>query len=528
MQNNLQTRILETSHVHAIKPDFSVLTILTAEQAQNAQTVIFDKDTEQHVLHILTTNNIPARVQEIQDFLAKKNYWCELYYTDQDSMQVAYQRYNDHAQQQAKNAQAQADLQNATWNSALSQITLLYKKKSDYQPADFVMEMVRLVFQAWASDLHFQPGEVSVNMRMRLDGVMQDVLSFDHQEFYPYLQKLKYICGVKMNVDYIPQDGRCSFEVDIAWEKKTIDVRASFMPWVWSESVVLRYLDGSHSIQSFENIGFRWQTEKKLWEALKHNFWMVIVTWPTWSGKTTTLYSILAKLNDGKRKIITLEDPIEYKVEWLQQSQINYAKDYDYAKWLKACLRHDPDIILVWETRDLETAEISINASLTWHLVFTTLHTNSALEAIARLMSMWVKNYVLAPSLVMIQAQRLMRRICPHCGGKKPASYAEAEEIKKYLWHIHDVDPMLQIPFDGQIPYAIGCEQCNNTWYKWRIAALETLAISEKMKEKIIEWESIWNLYAQARNEWFITLQEDAIIKLLRWITTLEEVRRVV
>lgn len=528
MHNNLTTRILETSHVQGIKPEFSVLTILSKQQAQNSQTVIFDIDPELHVLHMLTTNNVPARVQEIQTFLSEKGYKTELYYTDDQSIQLAYQRYDIHAQQQAKQAQEAADLQNATGKWALWQIEMLYQKKSDYQPADFVMELVRLAFQAGASDLHFQPEETQVVMRMRLDGVMQETLHFDHKEFFPYLQKLKYICGVKMNVDYIPQDGRCSFDVDIKGAQKTIDVRASFMPWVGSESIVLRYLDGSKSIQTFENIWFRWYTEKKLSDALSRNFGMVIITGPTWSWKTTTLYSILDKLNDGKRKIITLEDPIEYKVPWLQQSQINYAKDYDYAKWLKACLRHDPDIILVWETRDLETAEISLNASLTWHLVFTTLHTNSSIEAISRLISMGVKSYVLAPSLVMIQAQRLVRRICPHCATRVQANFAQAEEIQKYIWHIHDVDPTLELSFDGTIPHAVGCEHCNNTWYIGRMAALETLSITEKLKEKIIANDGIASIYAQARNDGFLTLQEDAIIKMLKWLTTLEEVRRVV
>ena len=260
---------------------------------------------------------------------------------------------------------------------------------------------------------------------------------------------------------------------------------------------------------------------------VEKNTGITIFTWPTGSWKTTTLYSILNYLNNGKKKIITLEDPIEYELDGIQQSQINYNKWYDYETWLKAVLRHDPDIILVWETRDKETAEISVNAALTWHAVFTTLHTNSAIESISRLLNMWLKPYMIAPSLNLVIAQRLVRQLCPHCATRRPGNFAEKSEIEEEKKKIKDSNPSMNISFDWTLPCAVWCKECNETWYKWRFAIIEAFEITEDIKALISEWRSEIDLYSKARETWFLSLKEDGILKMLEWKTTLDELRRI-
>lgn len=294
-----------------------------------------------------------------------------------------------------------------------------------------------------------------------------------------------------------------------------------------SESTVLRFLDPTKGISTFEKIWFTERTYEILKRNLEKNTWITIFTWPTGSWKTTTLYTILNSLNDGKRKIITLEDPIEYEVKGIQQSQINYTKWYTYEIGLKAILRHDPDIILIGETRTQETAEIAINAALTGHLVFTTLHTNSAIESIPRLTSMEIKPYMLAPSLNLIVAQRLVRKICPHCKSTRDANYGEQAEIKEALKKMSDLDVKLAISFDGKVPQAVGCDQCNGSGYQWRIALIEAFEITDDIRKMIVDNKIGVDLYAKARENGFLTLQEDGIVKMLKGETTLDELRRV-
>ena len=212
---------------------------------------------------------------------------------------------------------------------------------------------------------------------------------------------------------------------------------------------------------------------------------------------------------------------------WIQQSQINYAKNYDYETWLKAILRHDPDIILVWETRSRETADIAVNAALTWHLVFTTLHTNSAIASIPRLLSMWVEPYLLAPAVQLIIGQRLVRRVCPHCSTKRPATYAEQAEIEQTLKRMSDLNIQNLPKFDWTIIEPHGCAKCNETWYQGRLAILEVLEITEDMRTLIVDEETESWIMSKARANGFLTLAEDWIIKVLNWETTMEEIHRV-
>ena len=522
----LSKNILEIADLQGISPNFDQIKIIPQETAQKIETLIFSKD--KNTFKVLTTNNFSDGLNALLKNLETKGYKYEVFYTSPQGFTYAMSRYTDMETIAEQKRKWEREQKQAAGKWAIAMIQKIFETRENVDPGEFIMELIRLSFQTWASDLHFQPQEDGLIVRIRIDGVLQELLKFTHDDFRKYLQKIKFISGTKMNIDYLPQDGRFSFEAtDVDGKQRKVDVRTNFMPWVESESTVLRFLDPSKNISSFEKIWFTERTYTILKRNLEKNTGITIFTGPTGAGKTTTLYTILTYLNDGKRKIITLEDPIEYEVKWIQQSQINYAKGYTYEVGLKAILRHDPDIILIGETRSQETADIAINAALTGHLVFTTLHTNSAIESIPRLSSMGVKPYMLAPSLNLVVAQRLVRKVCSHCSIKRDANYSEQAEIQDALKKISDLDPKLAVPFDGKIPDIVGCDKCNGSGYRGRLAVIETFEITDDIRRMIVDGKIGIDLYAKARENGFLTLKEDGIIKMLQGATTLDELRRV-
>jgi type IV pilus assembly protein PilB len=523
----LEKSILDLTQVKALKPDFSQLIIIPEDTARDIQALVFAKNNNK--LQILTTNNFPEQLEKVVRMLQERNFLSDIFYTSAEGFDYAISWYDELKSQEDMKRQMINKQKQAEWKWAIAVIKKLYDRRDSMDPSDFIMEIVRLSFQTWASDLHFQPQSSWIVMRLRIDWVLQEILEFSHQDFLKYLQKIKFISWTKMNINYIPQDGRFSFEsINRYGESRQVDARVNFMPGMFSESTAVRFLDPVKWLISFEEIGFREKNYNILKKNLNKNTWITIISWPTGVGKTTTLYAILNMLNTGKDKIITLEDPIEYQLPWVQQSQINYVKGYDFETWLKACLRHDPDIILVWETRTLETAEASINAALTGHLVFTTLHTNSAVEAISRLLNMGIKSYMLAPALNLVVAQRLVRKLCPHCYTRREPRYWERVEVRETLKMIKDANPTMTLVWDNLIPEAVWCDMCNWSGYIWRIAIVETFEVTDDIRRMIIDKESSLMMYAKARETGYLTIKEDWMLKMLDGITTLEEIRRVV
>lgn len=523
--------ILELTDVQALQPDFVQIKRIPRETAENSQVLIFQK-TPEKIVHILTTNTYPDAVKSITSQLDTHWEKYQIFYTSLEWFQEALKWYDQITQQELAQEMKQTQQQQAEWQSAIDVLKNLYDKRASLDPGEFILQIVRYAFQSGASDLHFQPKWDKIELRLRLDGILHDILTFDLKDFLKYLQKLKFISGVKMNIDYLPQDGRFSFEAVNPNKIQTkVDARVNFMPGLGMESTVIRFLDSTRQVSTFQDIWFSDENYEKLKPYLAKTTGLIVVAWPTWSGKTTTLYTMLNTLNTWETKIITLEDPIEYVMNWIQQSQIDYSKWYDYETWLHAVLRHDPDVILVGETRSLETADISINASLTGHLVFTTLHTNNAVAAINRLLSMEVKPYLLAPALQLVIGQRLVRKICPHCWVKVQASYAADADIQQVLKTLSDLQYFKDKPtpsYDGQIIQATGCEQCNKTWYIGRIAILELLEITQEIRKLIENWGADFEILGKARENGFITMKEEWVLKVLNWMTTIEEVQRVV
>ena len=282
------------------------------------------------------------------------------------------------------------------------------------------------------SDIHYDVHETGTAIRLRIDGNLVTIFEFTAMEYKLILERLKYKSNLKLNIVNIPQDGK--YRIDEHGEK--IDVRISTLPVKLGENAVCRILDSTNSVPKMSDLGFMWTSKRQIEKSTAKKNGMILVTGPTGSGKTTTLYSILDTLNTPEKKIITLEDPIEYELEGIVQSEVNEKNGYTYASGLKALLRQDPDIIMIGEIRDLETANIAAQASLTGHLVLSTLHTKSAAETIERLLNMGLPSYILASSIDIIIAQRLVRKICPECIESYEADESENEIIK---WMMKDI-----------------------------------------------------------------------------------------
>lgn len=373
-----------------------------------------------------------------------------------------------------------------------------------------------------ASDIHFEPEEKNVRLRFRIDGVLHKIFDLDKTVYANLINQIKYQCKMKLNINSEPQDGRYNFTVN----DRKIDVRVSALPTEFGETFVCRLLDSVRHLIDFEELGFWGTNLQKMQHLTKISHGMILITGPTGSGKTTTLYTMLEKFNLPENKIITLEDPIEYHLEGISQSQINEKRGYDFANGLRAVLRQDPNVVMIGEIRDLETAETSAQAALTGHVLLSTLHTNSAIETIPRLVNIGLPPFMIAPSLNTIIAQRLVRRICSNCQRLNSIPAAELEEIQRIVNVIKKIQPSLEIQIPQELPQGTGCDLCSHTGYKGRICIVEILEVDFEMRDLILNKVSSTKMIEAARRKGMLTLREDGILKVLKGYTTLEEVHR--
>lgn len=355
-----------------------------------------------------------------------------------------------------------------------------------------IVKIVNLVLLAAlkkrASDIHIEPEEENVRVRYRIDGNLQDALTIPKKNQNAVLARLKIMSGMDITESRVPQDGRFKIRV----QKKEVDFRVSCLPTSFGSKIVLRALDKSNLSMGLDKLGFSEYTLKNFKEAIAKPFGMILVTGPTGSGKSTTLYSVINKLNTADKNIITIEDPVEYQVEGITQIQANADIGLTFANGLRSLLRQSPDVIMIGEIRDSETADIAIKASLTGQLVLSTLHTNDAPTAINRLADMGVEPFLIASSVVLVAAQRLCRVVCQVCKGK------------------------------GE-----GCKNCSSTGYRGRQAVLEVLSVDDKIREMIIDRASVDEIRDYAVSQGMKTLREDALEKQKRGVTTQEEVMRI-
>lgn len=374
-----------------------------------------------------------------------------------------------------------------------------------------------------ASDIHIEPEEEQAKLRVRLDGILHDVMILDFKIYKTLLSRIKLLSGIKLNIADRPQDGRFT----ILMKKTTIEIRASSLPAEYGESIVLRLLNPKGLIK-MEALGLRKDLVEAFEKEIKKPNGMMIVTGPTGSGKTTTLYAILKKINKPEVKVITIEDPVEYHLKGLSQTQVDPAKGYTFASGLRSLMRQDPDVILVGEIRDLETAEIALQAALTGHLVFSTLHTNDAAGAVARLIDLGVRPISIAPAMNIVVAQRLPRKVCKKCVEFISPAPADLKKIKNGLAKIpkNVLPPSFSDP-NLKIPQVKGCQECNSTGYKGRVGIYETFLVDDEMEKFILTSPSIVAMRELAIKKGMVLMHQDGLIKVLEGITTIEEIERV-
>jgi len=380
---------------------------------------------------------------------------------------------------------------------------------------------------AGASDIHIEPLSSFVRLRYRVDGELKEILEYQSFLHAGIVARFKILSELKIDESRVPQDGRISKSI----EDKPLDLRVSTLPTVHGEKIVMRIVDKSKKIPLLEELGIDGKNLDLIKKAISLPNGIVITSGPTGSGKSTTLYAGLNMLNKENVNIMTLEDPVENQVDGINQSQVKPQIGYTFAYGLRTALRQDPDIIMVWEIRDKETIEIAIEASLTGHLVLSTIHTNSAAETLTRVIQMGIQPFLIPASFNAVIAQRLVRRLCPHCMKQVGLSKLDKdtlqnmqnamrltpkEELKRRVSSDIIKSPKFYEP--------VGCEHCDFTGYKWRLGLYEVLEMSDGVKEMVLEWQSAFNINRQAIQDGMISLEQDGIMKALNGLTSLEEV----
>lgn len=363
-----------------------------------------------------------------------------------------------------------------------------------------------------SSDLHIEPEKEQAEIRIRIDGLLQRVTSIEKKLYDSLVSRIKLLSKIKLNIVNQPQNGRFSVLLP---DNLSVEIRASTLPAENGEAVVLRILNPK-SLIGLDGLGLRKELLTTFKKEIKKPNGMIVVTGPTGSGKTTTLYALLKGIQKPAVKIITIEDPIEYHLKGISQTQVK--KGYDFASGLKSVMRQDPDVILVGEIRDLETVETALQAALTGHLVLTTLHTNDAAGTVARLVSLGAKPANIGPAVNLVVAQRLVRKICPKCSQPRKPTAQELAKIKKEL---------KKVPQNVKIPQVKGCQYCNNTGYQGRVGIFEIFLFDEEAEKFILKNTSIAALREFAVKRGMTTLKQDGFLKVLAGVTTLEEVERI-
>jgi len=389
---------------------------------------------------------------------------------------------------------------------------------------DVMALMIAAGLKLKASDIHVEAEEDKIVVRLRIDGVLQDAAEIEQRRWKQIISRIKLVSGLKINITDKPQDGRFT----IFLKDEEVDVRVSTIPTTYGESVVMRILSKKAIRLEFADLGIRGRALEQLEKEISRPNGMIITTGPTGSGKTTTLYAILKKINKPEIKIITLEDPIEYRLEGINQSQIEPDKDYTFAKGLRSILRQDPDVIMVGEIRDQETADIAINAALTGHLVISTIHTNNAAGAIPRFLAMGAKGFLLAPALNAVIGQRLCRRICDKCKTEIQLPDEMMAKVKETLEKIPEKSGVKVDMANLKFYTGKGCDACNNTGYSGRIGIYEIFIVDKEI-EKTIQAEEVaeYKMEELAMTQGMINMAQDGILKALDGLTTAEEVFRV-
>jgi type II secretory ATPase GspE/PulE/Tfp pilus assembly ATPase PilB-like protein len=508
--------------------DTDALALIPEDEAK--KTKIAAIEVREKKIALAALNPKSAETQKIIDGLKKEGYEISLYAVSQRGLTHAWSFYRFIPKKTAE-ITTSVEIDKDELAALKDKINSLGKLKDLITPFNqkgsdtgrFLETVLAGALANRVSDVHFEPEDGGIKLRMRIDGMLRDVFSpIDANVYSSLILRIKLASELKVNVHKEAQDGRFT----ISLPEKDVEVRTSIIPSEFGETAVLRILDPDAIGVSLEELGFRSDDLALVKDELDEPNGMILNTGPTGSGKTTTLYAFLKHSQNPEVKIITIEDPIEYHLDGIEQTQVNPEAGYTFGSGLRSILRQDPDMILIGEIRDMETAEIAVHSALTGHLVFSTLHTNDAAGAIPRLVDIGIKPSVIAPAINLIIAQRLLRKLCPKCRIEKKIDAELQAKIDSFIKNLPekiDKSGLKEI----KIFKANGCLSCNNTGYKGRVGAFELLKVDDELETLISKTPSEAEIKSFSAKKGMATIQEDGLIKALSGITTLEEVERI-
>ncbi|MTI81191.1 MAG: type II secretion system protein GspE [Firmicutes bacterium] len=488
--------------------DRSALALLTPEVIKRYKALPIDfKDGK-----LVMAMQQPTDIMAIDDLRILTGYDIKAVFATDSELDAAIEKYSlgnidfqqvdDEAEQEDEKQQEQ---------------TIAGLEDSEESPAVQLANMIiSQAVNARASDVHIEPYEKNTRVRFRIDGVLHDMMEPPKRLHASLVSRIKVMANMDIADRRVPQDGRTSVKM----EGRTIDLRIASLPTSYGERLTLRLLDRSNEVINLEQLGVAPDMLKNYRQAVDLPYGFILVTGPTGSGKSTTLYASLAALDKVEKNVITVEDPVEYRIDQINQVQINSRAGLTFASGLRSILRNDPDIVMVGEIRDKETAKIAVESAMTGHLVFSTLHTNDAASTVTRLTEMGIEPFLITSSLACVLAQRLARVLCPKCKEPYELSGRELENIKDFPFENGETSVTVYRPK--------GCIRCSNTGYKGRVGIYELLKVSEKIQKMILEKRSSKEIRTVAVEEGMTTLLHDGLNKVKQGITSLEEVMRVV
>lgn len=522
-ESNAKDLGLPFARYGTIPIDTDALAIIDEKDARSAKIAILRR-----VGSKLTVGAIDPEAEETTkrlETLKKTGFSVDLIVVSPSSLEKIWERYKDVRKAEVFEVGA-IEIKEEEIDSLQKQINDIgdLKKKVSQVSATKLLEILAAgALKIGASDIHFEPEAEKTRLRYRLDGLLNDVTFISKDDYLKLLNRIKVISKLKLNIHNAPQDGRFT----IRQKSADIEVRVSVLPGEFGETVVMRLLDPRTIRQKLEELGMREDLLREVRSQLNKSTGAILTTGPTGSGKTTTLYAFTNYLNSPGTKIITIEDPIEYHIKGISQTQVDPSKGYSFANGLRAIVRQDPDIVLVGEIRDAETAEIALHAALTGHLVLSTIHTNNAAGTIPRLIDLGIKPQIIAPAISMAMAQRLVRKLCSHC---KIAESVKTDDLKKIKQAIGALESKYKLPALNEslkIYYPGKCKECNETGYKGRIGVFEAFIMSREMEKLILKSPAISEIEELATKEGMVSMLQDAYLKLLDGITSLEEIERI-
>ncbi len=484
---------IERVYLDSINLEEKIVSIIPENIAKKYNVIAIDADETE----IIAATSDPLNIFAIEDIKIITGKEVRLLSSPKSEVERAINKVYSNIVEYSSNSKEEVDL----FNSEIMDSPIV-------KTVNWIIENA---INAKASDIHIEPLEGRVKVRFRLDGQLKEIMSLEKKDLNAIVARIKILSSLDIAKKRVPQDGRILTKVNGI----DIDLRVSTLPTVNGEKIVIRVLDKSANNISRNNLGLDESDEKKLRRIISKPHGIILSTGPTGSGKSTTLYSILKELNDESRNIITIEDPVEFSIEGINQVNVNYKTGLTFSYGLRSILRQDPDVIMVGEIRDAETSKIAMRAAITGHLVLSTLHTNDAPSTIIRLIDMGIEPYLIATSIVGVISQRLIRIVCPNC-----SENYEATSYEKKLLNIDVNEKVI-------IKRKIGCNKCNKTGYKGRVGVFEIMEIDQEIREYITNGESIDNITKLAIEKGMTTIRDACISKVLDKTTTIEELIRI-